>query len=152
MGRKVKRLLEIGVCTGASLRMWEEFLPETEIYGLDIVPEVVRDTKFETRRVKLKLCDASNADSLLSAMREINGSFDIIIDDGSHIVKDQIIAANTLIPFLEWNGTYIIEDVQDGTAAEVSLGINYPTRVIHPTSQIAPHRGDDCLIIAWRYL
>lgn len=152
MGRKVKRLLEIGVCTGASIRMWEEFLPDAEIYGLDIVPEVIAETKFATDRVKLKLSDASDASSLLSMMREINGSFDIIIDDGSHLVKDQITAANTLIPFLEWNGTYIIEDVQFGTEKEVSLGINYPTRIMFPTSPVAPHRSDDCLILAWRYL
>ena len=152
MGKHVKRLMEIGVCTGASLRMWEEFFPEAEIYGLDVVPEVIANTTFATDRVKLKLCDASDQNWLRNVALEARGLFDVIIDDGSHKVEDQIAAANTLIPFLEWNGHYIIEDVQQGTEQEVSLGINYPTRVMELNSPFAPHRSDDRVIVAWRKL
>ena len=34
----VRNVLEIGVQSGRSLRMWEEFFPNATIYGLDIDP------------------------------------------------------------------------------------------------------------------
>ncbi len=35
-------LLEIGVWKGASLRMWEAYLPQAKIVGVDIDPECAR--------------------------------------------------------------------------------------------------------------
>ena len=37
--------------------------------------------------------------------------FDIIIDDGSHNIKDQIISLKILYPILKKGGTYIIEEL-----------------------------------------
>ena len=37
--RAVRRVLEIGVYRGGSLRGWREWFPKAEIHGLDINPE-----------------------------------------------------------------------------------------------------------------
>jgi len=149
-GRLIRRILEIGVCTGASLRMWEEYFPEAQIYGIDIVPEVIAETKFDTKRVELEECDAGNAKALQGFVRKRCHLFDLIIDDGSHLVKDQIAAANFLRAHLATEGIYVIEDVQEGTADEIADGLKMPCKVIEPKSSVAPPRSDDRLIVMWR--
>ena len=39
--------------------------------------------------------------------------FDIIIDDGSHILQSQIFAINLLLPRLKSDGLFIIEDIRN---------------------------------------
>ncbi len=46
-----KRILEIGVKEGASIRMWQEYFPEAEIHGLDMfdefpIPDIQDDTEW----------------------------------------------------------------------------------------------------------
>jgi hypothetical protein len=144
--RKIKNLLEIGICTGASLRMWEEYLPEARIFGIDIAP----GTMFSTERIKTFFCDAGNPSEIGMLMEAINVPLDLVIDDGSHLVTDQIVAAEALIPFLADDGCYVIEDVQEGTIDELERGIHFPLKIVNVKSDIAPHRSDDCLIVAWR--
>lgn len=105
----VKRVLEIGINAGGSLRMWEEFFLYAQIVGLDIRPEVL----FNTGRIRTYLADQSKAESLLEAIYNINviPTFDLIVDDGSHELQHQLITMKTLLPFLEVDGLYVIEDV-----------------------------------------
>jgi glycosyltransferase involved in cell wall biosynthesis/SAM-dependent methyltransferase len=98
------RLVEIGVCSGASLKVWEEYFthPDAEFIGIDISSENIRYTFSE--RSKVLIQDATREPP--------TGMFDIIIDDGSHILNDQISALQLLHSQLKPDGLYIIEDVQ----------------------------------------
>jgi SAM-dependent methyltransferase len=145
-GKNITRILEIGICTGASLRMWKEYFPEARIFGIDNNPFVL----FNAERITTACCDAGNSEVLDHFISEMRIKFDLIIDDGSHLVKDQITAAQVLIPYLTPHGMYIIEDVQEGTEDEVASKIGHPYFIVHPVSDIAPHRSDDTLIVAWR--
>jgi hypothetical protein len=103
-----KKVLEIGVNAGSSLRMWEEFFPNAMIYGLDIRQEVL----FNQGRIRCAYADQSNPASLLSAVHTLgDGPFDLIIDDGSHDFGHQVVSAKTLLPMLVRGGMYIIEDI-----------------------------------------
>jgi len=121
-GKKVKRVLEIGIgggavsmahipnyTLGASLFMWEEFFPTAEIYAFDINPEVL----INKGRIKSYLCDQSNPWEIKALATEIGGAFDLIVDDGSHDPEHQILTANILVPMLNTDGVYIVEDVAD---------------------------------------
>lgn len=105
----VKRVLEIGVNAGGSLRLWEEFFPYAQIVGLDIRQEVL----FNAGRIRCYLADQSKAESLLEAIYNVSviPTFDLIVDDGSHELQHQLITMKTLLPFLEADGLYVIEDV-----------------------------------------
>ena len=105
----VRRVLEIGINAGSSLRMWEEYFPKAKISGLDILPHVL----FNAGRIRCYLADQSNPHSLLEAVHNIavNPVFDVIIDDGSHELQHQLITMKTLLPFLTPDGVFIIEDV-----------------------------------------
>lgn len=95
-----KKILEIGVKEGRSIRMWQKYFPETEIHGLDLfiefpVPDIPGVTFHKGNQ-----CDWR----LLEKLR--NENFDVIIDDGSHNSRDQMITFFGLFN----GGHYFIED------------------------------------------
>ena len=99
---------------GASLKSWEEFFPNAKIYGLDIL----RDVLFSENRVSCFYTDQSNENELNKTIDEIrnvindsNLLFDLIIDDGSHIVDHMLLTFKTLSKYLKVDGLYIIEDI-----------------------------------------
>lgn len=103
---KPVKLLEIGIQEGASLRMWEEYFPHGNIYGLDIKECFEMDTK----RITTIKGNQSNKRHLRQII-ELFGPFDIIIDDGSHVNKDLLISFEELFPALKAGGIYVAEDL-----------------------------------------
>lgn len=119
-GRDIKRVLEIGIGSkkvmghvdsyqpGASLRMWRDYFPEAEIWGLDVDPDVMVNED----RINSLWCDQSSITSLTRVADALGGRFDFILDDGSHRCEHQALTANMLIPrLLASKGVYVIEDV-----------------------------------------
>jgi len=104
---QVSRVLEIGVQSDKSIKMWEEFFPNAEIYGIDIEPSCM---DFQGGRKKIFIGDQSNEYFLKGVINAAGGSFDIIIDDGSHRVIHQLKTFNILFPKLKSHGIYVIED------------------------------------------
>lgn len=99
-------ILEIGIDKGDSLRIWRDYFPNAKICGLDI------DKKdFKINGVEFFFGDQSDKNFLKTIIDKYN-SFDIIIDDGSHISKHIITSFNYLYPYLNDNGLYIVEDLQ----------------------------------------
>ena len=147
-GMAVKRLLEIGIDTGASLYMWEEYFPKAEIVGVDIhVPGLINKG-----RIRSFYCDQSNAQSLV-ALHSYLGSrpFDIMIDDGSHVPDDQVMTANILADRLAPGGLYIIEYVQIGVANILADGILWPwKKEIVDLDTREYRRSDNTLLIMRR--
>ena len=107
-GRDDVRLLEIGVWEGASLEMWAQWLPSANIIGLDIDLSRFRFPRSE--RVHLRLGNASDP-VFIAAMVEEFGPFDVVIDDGSHLLPDHVAAFTALWPHVQPRGYYIVEDM-----------------------------------------
>jgi cephalosporin hydroxylase len=105
----VRAVLEVGVNTGASLRMWQEYFPQAAIIGLDIDPQCL----FWERRIKCFRADQRDQASLRAALHLANvAMYDLIIDDGSHELADQITTMQYLARWLSPDGLYFIEDVR----------------------------------------
>ncbi|HVE23015.1 MAG TPA: class I SAM-dependent methyltransferase [Acidocella sp.] len=102
------KILEVGVFNGASLKVWEEYFPNSRIVGADI-DETTR--RFAGGRVEIEIIDQSNLEDLVR-LGVRHGPFDIIIDDGSHIWDHQITTLRTLFPFLKDGGIYVVEDLE----------------------------------------
>ena len=101
---KKLNILEIGVDKGDSLRLWNEYFTNANICGLDI------DKKdFSIDGVEIYQGD-QNDKSLLNEIAKKYGKFDIIIDDGSHLLSDQLFSLNYFYKYLVVGGYYIIED------------------------------------------
>jgi hypothetical protein len=118
---KPVKLLEIGVETGASLRMWQRYFPNGAIVGADINPATLQ---FAEDRIAIELLDQSNLEDLV-ALGVKHGPFDIIVEDGSHEWEHQITTLRTLFPFLKSGGIYIVEDLHTnyGQRAEQYRGV-----------------------------
>lgn len=106
-----KVVLEIGIRGAGSLALWHDFFDAT-IYGIDVNPKSIRRVG-ELNRPKIHplLLDQSDRKGMTEFAKSV-GSFDLIIDDGSHLVGDQIASFEVLWPFLRKGGYYCIEDMQ----------------------------------------
>lgn len=111
-------ILEIGISSGASMKMWREYLPEVDITAIEINPEKFNRKKLESLNIDIIIGDQSDEKTL----DNIKKTFDIIIDDGSHIVKDQIKSFETLWSKLNNGGFYVIEDLHT-SLKDYSTGI-----------------------------
>jgi hypothetical protein len=105
-GRPV-RVLEIGVYRGGGLELLRHYLgPEARLVGIDI-DEAARTAV--GGRYPVELGDQADAE-FLRRVAEKHGPFDVIIDDGGHMVRQQIVSVETLFPLLQDGGTYLVED------------------------------------------
>jgi len=93
---------------GASLRVWRDFFPAAEIYGIDIDPK----TLFQESRIKTFEVDQTSTSSIDEFKEKIpNIDFDIIIDDGLHeFFAGKSLFINTF-SILQNGGFYVIEDI-----------------------------------------
>lgn len=96
-----KRIIEFGVLNGASLKMWRDHYQEAVVIGLDI-----EEKKAPIGTYVFKL-DASKENWIT----KLQPSFDLILDDASHMTMEQIMAFELWWPLVAKGGHYIIEDV-----------------------------------------
>lgn len=105
-----KRMLEIGIWKGGSLKLWHDYFVNATIYGFDqrfICPHLAEAPY--NQRIKQTLTDAYNADFIKTIPA---GTFDIIIDDGPHTLVSQMAFVMLYLDKLKEGGIAIIEDVR----------------------------------------
>jgi hypothetical protein len=100
------KFLEIGIGCESSVKAWEEYFPNAELYFIDSVYKGNTSNRSHYYQVRQEDPEALN-----QLIQLIGGNFDIIIDDGGHTSKQQIISFETLFPHLKEGGIYIIEDL-----------------------------------------
>jgi len=103
-------LLELGVHLGGSLLLWNDYLVNAAIHGVDIIEKPARIC--EIPNIKYYRLNCSDHKVLDGEFR--GTEFDIIIDDASHVLRQQIASFNILYPRLKKGGVYVIEDILDG--------------------------------------
>lgn len=159
--------LEIGCLTCGSIKMFNEFFPQAHIYGLDNwaqntdhighmlahkgidLNKIIEDINNNYPRVHLKTCDSTNTDQVSN---KLNGmKFKFIIDDGDHSLEAQLQTFKNFIPYLEWGGVYIIEDV--GHVHQLAPQLDQVIKQYNPSLTVEIHgwykgnRADDAVII-----
>lgn len=106
------RLLEIGVYDhrfpGASPRMWREFLPKAQLFGIDINPAAL--TLERETGMKIFLANQGEPTSQQVAMSQI-GQVDVVVDDGSHFLNHISLSLQIIWPYVAPGGYYIVEDL-----------------------------------------
>lgn len=107
-------LLEIGIHKGASLKLWEAYLPLATIVGVDIEPTTDR---YVRKRVSIEI--GSQFDAAFLAKLADKYHPDIVIEDGSHIPEHQIFTFKHLFHAVQPGGVYIAEDVR-GSSGDTS--------------------------------
>jgi hypothetical protein len=103
------KYLEIGVFNGGSIKAIKEAFPKsTCILGLDINYDC-KSHEDVNNNIFVEIGDATDC-NFINQITEKYGTFDIILDDGSHKNKDVIKSFELLFPLLNDNGLYIVED------------------------------------------
>ena len=140
--------LEIGVSLGYSIKMWMEYFTNSQIIGVEKYPqynnpncmigELMNDSKCQ-----IWIDDATD-EKIFDNIKETK--FDVIIDDGSHQLKDQIKSFLLLKSTMKKGGIYIIEDVVNIDNSRESF------ESLHSNCEIIDNRTvkgryDDVLII-----
>ncbi|MDJ0632873.1 MAG: tetratricopeptide repeat protein [Xenococcaceae cyanobacterium MO_188.B29] len=101
-------VLEIGVNQGGSLQMWKDYFgTNAKIYGVDIN---YRCKDFEEEGIKIFIGSQEDR-SFLKSLKSQLPRIDILIDDGGHTMKQQIITFEELFPHISENGVYLCEDL-----------------------------------------
>lgn len=102
------KFLEIGICRGESVKLWEKYFVNSELHFIDINPDTV---VYHSSRSFYHYIDQSNFSALQKFAQNLGYTFDIIIDDGGHTMEQQIVSFLALFPFVSSGGFYIIEDL-----------------------------------------
>ena len=104
---KSPSVVELGIASGKSLLMWEEYFGNASILGIDIIerPAILDGHP----AISFRKANAGKANALDEATSGME--FDVIIDDASHLLEDQKVAFEVLFPKLKVGGHYFIEDV-----------------------------------------
>ncbi len=130
--------MEIGVQSGASIRMWEDYFSAARIVGMDVDP---RCAALASPRVRIIIGSQDDATLVPKLKSDYPDGFDIIIDDGSHVGEHQ----QKTFPMyftrlLKPGGTYVIEDLHCAYHAK------YRGHVEQTTIQFLKDRVDDLLL------
>lgn len=101
-------ILEIGIFQGGSLQMWKNYFGDkAKIYGLDVNPQC---KQFEDDNIKIFIGSQDDRNFLNEVKKQIP-PIDIIIDDGGHRMRQQIISFEELFDHVKDDGIYLCEDV-----------------------------------------
>lgn len=127
----IRSILEVGIFNGASLRMWRDFFPNATIYGFDNDDSKINLTN-DLPNTYTFLVDQSQRQSLINGIQNTKcEQFDIIIDDGSHMMNHQQLTFGVLFPYVKNNGQYIIEDLHTSLNTDIIEREGYNTTTLY---------------------
>lgn len=107
---KVKKICEIGILKGSSMKLWYEYFDSAEIHGVDRKLRWFEyDHKSYLDRCQLHIGSSNET----STWANIPKDFDIIVDDGHHEPVTQIPTFKIAFQHLKPGGIYVIEDIID---------------------------------------
>ena len=111
--KKAKNILEIGLMSGESLRMWDEYF-KGEVFGIDCSIKPIDGKADLTKAIEdglyISIGDATNPRDIERYYEGLK--FDVVIDDGSHNIEDQVKTHYILKDYMAEGSIYIIEDIQ----------------------------------------
>lgn len=100
-------LLEFGIAHGGSLELWRKYFGENAlIIGVDVNPEC---KKFEAPNTPVYIGSQEDKE-FLNWLKSQVPAIDILIDDGGHTMKQQIVTFESMFEKVKEGGLYICED------------------------------------------
>jgi hypothetical protein len=108
---EVNSLLEIGLGSGASMRMWLEYYPNADIYCMEDFGEENRKIwhGMDGNIEGLKLIKGDS--KAIETWKTVPQNLSVIIDDGDHHPQAQLETFLCGFPHLKSGGLYFIEDL-----------------------------------------
>tara|TARA_B100000959_G_C14859049_1_gene573451 strand:+ start:137 stop:985 length:849 start_codon:yes stop_codon:yes gene_type:complete len=106
--KKKINILELGSFYGNAAAALFFYFDKASIFSADINPDMF---KYKSNRITNFFIDSSSEKSLKNDLLSKKNNFDIIIEDASHMLKDQIISLFILFPLVNSGGYFIVEEL-----------------------------------------
>jgi hypothetical protein len=120
--------LEIGLWEGESLKMWRDYFETGNLVGADIIDL----SSIQLPNTQIHVCDQSEREQLEQLVAKTFSEFDIIIDDGGHMMHQQQITLGTMFKYLKSGGVLVIEDLHtSGNPAYTRFGDTETLQMLH---------------------
>lgn len=145
-----KTVLEIGLMSGESLRMWTEYFSNAKVYGMDIDVKPIGGIADLSSAIAdgYPICIGDAADPNTIAKFFTAFRFDVVIEDANHDIDQQLSIYRALRPYMAPSSIYIIEDVQDiDSTRDLFLNIDPGRHVEILDRRAIKGRYDDVLVI-----
>ena len=109
-----KNVLEVGICKGGSIKLWNDFFTNATVYGLDIIDNnsVWEGIKNNEKIILYTSTDAYDNDFFTTHFLNKNIKFDFMLDDGPHTIESMKQFIRMYLQLMTDDGILIIEDVQ----------------------------------------
>jgi len=110
-----KNILEIGVWKGGSIKLWYDYFPNANVYGLDslLANQTSLVDIFNKPRIHLYTpIDAYNEDFFKTNFLDKNIKFDVLIDDGPHYLECMKTFVRMYSQVMSEDGILIVEDLE----------------------------------------
>jgi hypothetical protein len=109
-----KHVLEVGIFTGGSIKLWNDYFTNATIYGLDIIhiDDVWNGIKNNEKIILHTSIDAYNLDFFITNFLNKNIKCDFMLDDGPHTLESMQQFIKLYSNIMTDDGILIIEDVQ----------------------------------------
>ncbi len=136
------KFLEIGIHQGTSVKLWESYFTKADLHFIDITFDTIL---YHSQRSHYHLVNQESVIDLQKFIQKTGGNFDIILDDGGHMMNQQITSFVTLFPHVKSGGIYIIEDMHTsywrifGGGNHPRTAINFFKKLIDDVNYIGNH-------------
>lgn len=159
-----RKVLEVGIAGGASLRMWRDYFPNSDIIGVDHNSQYVNAVNLENlaqkdSRIQCSLYDAANPEDWDKIEERWGCDFDVLIDDGYHSTANIIQTFENAFQLVRDGGYYIIEDLHavytpdynrdNHLVRDVKSAVHYFLDLVH---QVNEHGEGQCGRQSWSEL
>jgi SAM-dependent methyltransferase len=120
----VKRLLEIGLGGGFSIRLWMDYLDLDSLIAIESNPEAFENAlEKDIKKVQLIHADAYSR----RTVKSLPSGFDIVVDDGPHAFWSLKAVIRMYVPKLRLGGVLVIEDIPniEGSLSKLLMSANW---------------------------
>lgn len=130
-------IVEIGVWKSGSLDMWNEYFGKEncEIIGVDCNEDC---KMYEKDNIKIFIANQDKTEDLQDLMNKIPRP-DILIDDGGHLMQQQIKTFDILFNHVKMGGIYLCEDTHTSYWSGYGGGLRGPYTFMEHTKVIIDH-------------
>ena len=117
-------IIELGSFYGNASAAFYFYFKNSQIYSADINPDMYI---YRSKRLNNFFTDTSSRSSIEINILSRNIEFDLIIEDASHMLKDQIISLFILFKNLKSGGLFIVEEIDFPEKREdMRIGQEFP--------------------------
>ena len=121
---KSLNIIELGSFYGNASAAFYFYFKNSQIYSADINPDMYL---YRSKRLINFFTDTSSRSSIEKNILKKNIQFDLIIEDASHMLKDQIISLFILFKNLKSGGFFIVEEIDFPEKREdMRIGQEFP--------------------------